>query len=113
MPDAYVLDGTSLSDISNQLLSVSVFLLHFHLSSYACQFVCLCTQLCPTLCKLVDGSRPGSSVHGILQAIMLERVAISSCRGSPLTQESNPASPTLAGGFLTTEPPEKPIYDNT
>ena len=85
----------------------------FHLSFYVCQFVCLCTQLCPTFCSLVDGSQPGFSVHGILQAIMLERVAISSCRGSPLTQEVNPASPTLAGRFLTTEPPGKPIYDST
>ena len=34
-------------------------------------------QLCPTLCDLIDGSPPGSSVHGILQARRLERVAIS------------------------------------
>ena len=34
-------------------------------------------QLCPTLCDPIDGSPPGSSVHGILQAIILEWVAIS------------------------------------
>ena len=33
-------------------------------------------QLCPTLCDPVDYSPPGSSVHGILQARILERVAI-------------------------------------
>ena len=37
---------------------------------------------CPTLCDPMDCSPPGSSVHGILQAIILEWVAISSSRGS-------------------------------
>ena len=36
------------------------------------------TQSCPTLCNPMDGSPPGSSVHGILQAGILEWVAISS-----------------------------------
>ena len=40
------------------------------------------TQLCPTLCHPVDCSPPGSSVRGILQARILEWVAISSSRGS-------------------------------
>ena len=39
-------------------------------------------QSCPTLCNPVDCSPPGSSVHGILQARILEWVAISSSRGS-------------------------------
>ena len=39
-------------------------------------------QSCPTLCDPVDCSSPGSSVHGILQARMLEWVAISFSRGS-------------------------------
>ena len=34
-------------------------------------------QSCPTLCDLIDGSPPGSSVPGILQARTLEWVAIS------------------------------------
>ena len=34
-------------------------------------------QSCPTLCDLIDGSPPGSPVHGILQARTLEWVAIS------------------------------------
>ena len=34
-------------------------------------------QLCPTLCNLIDGSPPGSPVPGILQAGILEWVAIS------------------------------------
>ena len=39
--------------------------------------VCVVTQLCPTLCDPLDCSPPGSSVHGILQARILEWVAIS------------------------------------
>ena len=35
------------------------------------------TQSCPTLCDTVDCSPLGSSVHGIFQARVLERVAIS------------------------------------
>ena len=35
-------------------------------------------QSCPTLCDPIDGSPPGSSIHGILQARTLEWVAISS-----------------------------------
>ena len=34
-------------------------------------------QSCPTLCDPVDCSLPGSSIHGILQARILEWVAIS------------------------------------
>ena len=34
-------------------------------------------QSCPTLCDPIGGSPPGSSVHGILQARILEWVAIS------------------------------------
>ena len=33
-------------------------------------------QLCPTLCDPIDGSPPGSSVHGVFQARVLEWVAI-------------------------------------
>ena len=38
-------------------------------------------QSCLTLCNLVDCSLPGSSVHGIFQARVLEWVAISFSRG--------------------------------
>ena len=39
-------------------------------------------KLCLTLCDLMDCSLPGSSVHGIFQAIVLEWIAISFSRGS-------------------------------
>ena len=40
-------------------------------------------QSCPTLCDPMDCSLPCSSLHGILQARVLEWVAISFSRGSP------------------------------
>ena len=42
----------------------------------------LVTQLCPTLCESVDCNPPGSSVHGILQARILEWGATAFSRGS-------------------------------
>ena len=39
-------------------------------------------QSCPTLCDPVDCTLPGSSIHGIFQAIVLEWIAISFSRGS-------------------------------
>ena len=41
---------------------------------------CSVTQSCPALCDRMDCSPPGSSVHGILQARILEWAAISSSR---------------------------------
>ena len=51
---------------------------------------------------------PGSAVHGILQARILEWVAISSSRESSQPRDQtqvSPVSPALAGIFFTTEPP--------
>ena len=42
----------------------------------------LATPSCLTLCDLLDYSPPGSFIHGILQARILEWVAISFSRGS-------------------------------
>ena len=53
-------------------------------------------------------SPPGSPVHGILQAGILEWVPFPSPGDLP-DPGIEPVSPALAGGFYTTEPPEKPI----
>ena len=50
----------------------------------------LVTQSYPTLCRPMDCSPPGSSVHGILQARILEWVAIPFSKGSSQPQGSNP-----------------------
>ena len=54
---------------------------------FVSRYVRVCTrakslQLCQTLCDPVDCSPLGFSVHGILQARILEWVAVSSSRGS-------------------------------
>ena len=61
-------------------------------------------QSCPTLCDPMDRSLPGSSVHGILQARILEWVAMPFSRGSsdPGIKPMSLMSPALAGGFFTT-----------
>ena len=41
-----------------------------------------CVQQCPTLCNHIDYSWPGSSVHGIAQAKILEWVAMFTSRVS-------------------------------
>ena len=63
-----------------------------------------CTS--PTLCDPVDCILPGSFVHRIFQARILEWVAIPTPEGLP-DSGIEPAclpSPALAGGFFTTEP---------
>ena len=57
-------------------------------------------QSCPTLGDPMNCSLPGSSAHGILQARILEWVAVPSSRPRDPTYVS--MSPTLAGRFFTT-----------
>ena len=60
----YISDGTDLELEAVKSLSMKV------------------AQSCLTLCDPVDYSPPGSSIHGILQARILEWDAVSSSRGS-------------------------------
>ena len=66
--------------------------------------VCACIlsllQSCPTLCDPMDCNLPGSSVHGILQARILEWVAISFSRGSSQPRDRTCIS-CIAGRFFT------------
>ena len=64
-------------------------------------------QSCPTLCNTMDYSLPGSSVHGILQARILEWVAIPSSRDLPNPTYVSCGS-CIAGRVFTTEPSRKP-----
>ena len=66
-------------------------------------------QLCLTVCDLRDGSPLGSSLHGILQAGILERVAMPSSRRSSQPRDRTHVS-CVAGGFFTTESLGKPRY---
>ena len=81
-------------------------------NNWSCSDVLYVVSLIQLFCKPKDCSLPGSSVHGISQARILERVAI------PLTKESSrprdqTASPALAGGFFPTGPPGKLNYKVT
>ena len=57
-------------------------------------------QLCPALCNPMDRSLPGSSVHGILQARILEWVAIPFSEGSSRSRDQAQVS-HIAGRFFT------------
>ena len=65
----------------------------------------LVAQSCLILCDPRDCSPQGSSVHGILQARILERVAIPFSRGSSQSKDQTWVS-CIAGGLFTTEPLE-------
>ena len=67
----------------------------------------LAPQSCPTLFDSLDYSPPGSSVHEILQARILEWVAISSPGDLP-DPGIQPGSPALQADSLLSEPPGKP-----
>ena len=60
---------------------------------YAYQFS-LVAQSCPTLCDPMDYSLPGFSIHGILQARILEWVTISFSRGSSQPRDRTRVSRT-------------------
>ena len=66
--------------------------------------VVLVSQSCPTLCDPMDSNLPGSSVHGILQARILEWTA----RDLPSLEDLpdpgvEPGSPVLQADFLPFE----------
>ena len=73
----------------------------------------LVAQLCLTLFDLMDYIPPGSSVNGILQARILEWVAISLLQGIFLTQALNPGIPALQADSLPSGPPGKPRIINS
>ena len=72
--------------------------------------MCLVIQSCPTLCNPIDYSTPGSSVHGLLQARILEWVACLPPGDLP-NPGIKPRSPSLKADTLPSEPPGK--YKNT
>ena len=70
---------------------------------------CSVAQWCLTLCDPMGCSLPGSSVHGISQARILEWMAISFSRGFPDPGIKHEFL-ALAGRLLTTEGPESPEF---
>ena len=65
-----------------------------------CVYACMLSQSCLTICDSMDSSPPGSSIHGLLQARVLEWVAISSSRGPSPPRDWTQVS-HIAGRFFT------------
>ena len=77
-----------------------------YLKTSLCVFsLVLVAQLCPTLCNPMDCNPPGSSAHGVVQARILEGVAI------PLPRIKL-ESPTFQANSLPSEPPENLMLSN-
>ena len=64
--------------------------------------MCVCAQIaqsCLTLCNPMNYSPPGSSVHGIFQARILEQVVISYSRGSSQLRDQTHISRVFCTGM--------------
>ena len=71
--------------------------------------MCVCVKSSSTLSDLTDHSLSGSSIHGIFSG---KNTGVGLPFPPPGTLPdlgNKPASPTLADGFFTTEPPGKPL----
>ena len=65
-----------------------------------CAVLCLVAQSCPTPCDSIDCSPPGFSVHRILQARILEWVAMPSSRGSSQPRDQTQVFCNAVGFFI-------------
>ena len=86
--------GASCNDSSN--IPRAMFILTLPLP---CSTLCLVAQSCLILCDPMDCSLPGSSVHGILQARILEWAAMPSSRASSQPRDWTQVS-CIAGRFF-------------
>ena len=87
---------------------------HSHMN----MLTCMCAKslrLCLTLYDSIDFSLPGSSLHGILQARILEWTAVPSTRGSSQSRVQTRILPLLLwqAGSLPLSPPGKPEHAHT
>ena len=86
---------------------ITYWLCRFHIPKTCLR---VCAQLCPTLWDVMDCNLPGSSIHGISQAGILEWVTISFYTGSsqPRDQIHISSISYITGRLFTTEPLGKP-----
>ena len=109
----------SLLWLSNITLYIQTTILYTFICRWTIRlFPCLkwseVVQSYPTLCDPMDCSLPGSSVHGIFQARVLEWVAISFSRGSAQPRVQTQVSHTTGRRFTiwaTREAPRFPCFD--
>ena len=83
---------------TNMEAQIPLNFLHLKCNTFLSHCV-LVAQSCLTLCSPVDCSLPGSSVHGILQARILQWVAISFSRGSSRLRDQTQVSCIVGGCF--------------
>ena len=79
---ANVRDEERVSIKTDRLCCVLFLFVFWKKREILCALLCLVARSCPTLCDPMDCSLPVFSVHGFLQARILEWIAISSSRGS-------------------------------
>ena len=89
-----------LSQTANISRAKSVPFLFLHVYKAQWKLKVKIAQSCPTLCDPLDCSLPGSSVHGILQARILEWVTVHFSRGSSQPRDQTQVS-CIAGRFYT------------
>ena len=99
---------------SNLVYFIWVFLIAFPFKwSMEVEEEVLVAQSCPTLCNPMDCSPPASSVHGILQAKILQWVAILFSRGSSQTRDRTWVSCTAGRFFIVWGTGEALVFKNT
>ena len=96
-----IFDRTSLEWVEKGKASMSLLMSYSTLVEKV-----LVAQLCSTLCNPMDCSPPGSSVHGFLQARILEWVAIPFSKGSSWPRDRTQVS-CIAGRLLTVWAPRE------
>ena len=104
---------TRLNDWSDLIWSdvyvyvIELFLLISECMSYYCELCAVMSHLCPTLYDPMDCNWPVSSVHRILQARILEWVALPSSRRSYRPRDQTQVFCIISRFFITV-PPGKP-----
>ena len=88
------------------IICILIYMLSFYVEEFLNFMWLICvsrSQSCPTLCDPMDCSPPGSSVHGIFQARVLEWVAIPFSRGSSQPRVQTQVS-CITGRLFTAQP---------
>ena len=95
------------SPLGNTKATILLSLLSYHLGLVAAAAAAKLLQSCPTLLDPMDCSPPGSSVHGIFQARVLEWGAIAFSRGLVRNIKSH----ALLNIYILTESPDN-LYEH-
>ena len=101
MESCQIRDQTSVSCIGRWIL--------YHCATRESLLLLLLSHFSPTLCDPIDSSPPGSSVPGILQARILECVAISLSKNAGMHAKSLQSCPTLCNS-MDSSPPGSSVH---